>query len=312
FPGMLVRWNIAGVPLNCFSYANNDHSFRGGIIARKDDISAIHAAIYAATSSLGARIHILSLPRIMAESLNHHAITSHRFTNLSVHIEHSFESPSFDISGGMDSYLATRSGKFRKRIKQGLNRAKRLGSVEYDIVKNMENPNEIVKRLKSLDRKTWQHQNGTGLFSTTENLTFYSALIHDYSEGRPMIVCFLKIDGVDAAYELATSFGSTAFFLKYGYDPAFNKCSPGLLIQTHLSRYVSSLGFKEVDLLGETTTEKARWATHFCKHSNYWFINRRTARGIYLHIALSSQKIIKNIIKHRHLIIATQKDNRAS
>ncbi|MCK4795616.1 MAG: GNAT family N-acetyltransferase [Desulfobacteraceae bacterium] len=299
FPGMLIKLKKYGITFNTFSYAANGHSPRCGIIAPKNDTESVRVAIASPITILKKKIDFISLPSINSDSSTYNVVMQNKFPHLQLYIEHTFESPSFDISGGMDSYLATRSRNFRKRIKQSLNRANRLGRVEYDIVKNMENSNDIVKRLKSLDHKTWQHQNGTGLFSTTENSKFYSSLIHDYSERKTMIVCFLKIGGVDAAYEVATFSGPTAFFLKYGYDPAFNKCRPGLLIQTYLSSYSSSLGLKEVDLLGETTTEKARWATHSRKHSNFWLINRKTLNGIGLVILLKIYENYKKIFKYK-------------
>jgi len=296
-PGMLIYQIIKGIPFNVFSYAGNGHSPRCGIISKKEDTEANKASLVAIWDHLGVKINLVTLMSIDAGSPTQFILDNLELPHLFLHIEHSFESPAFDISRGWGNYLGSRSKKFRQRIRQGRNRAERLGRLTYNIIPNDSVSEQDIERLKIIDSKTWQHREGSGLFSTIENGKFYKELLKTFGKHGQMILCFLKIGDSDVAYEIATSFGSKAFFLKYGYDPEFNKCSPGLLIQSYLAEHFSSLGFHEVDLVGEMSEEKEHWPTHKREHKNYWIINKRSLRGRILSEEIRSYRLLKKLIR---------------
>jgi hypothetical protein len=231
------------------------------------------------------------------DSLTYHVLNNLELPHLSLHIENFFESPAFDLSKGWESYFASRSKNFRHRVRQGRNQAMRLDGLTYDVNSGETISKETIDRLKSLDFKTWQHQSGSGLFSTVENEKFYSSLLQSFTIKDKMIVCFPKIGGRDVAFELGILFNETAFFLKYGYDPEFSNCHPGLLVQAYLSEYVFTLGFKEIDLVGEITEEKARWQTHRRKHVNYWLINNRSIGGKILLTEFKAYKVLREVAR---------------
>jgi len=176
-----------------------------------------------------------------------------------------------------------------------------MGGLKYDIISSEAISENIIERLKLLEAKTWQHKSGSGLFSTLENERFYYKLLRSFGKEREITLCFQQIGDKDSAYELSTSYANTAFFLKYGYDSEFGNCHPGLLIQSYLSEYVSSLGFNEVDLLGEMSEEKERWQTHLREHRNYWIINKKAVRGEILFAELRVHNVLKRftrMLKH--------------
>lgn len=294
-PGILIKMREGRIALRCFSYASNGHSPRCGIISKKDDIEAAKASIAAIWDHLEVNIDLATLMSIDTGSPTQFILNSLELPHLYLHVEHSFESPAFNISSGWGDYLRTRSKKFRQRIRQGRNRAERFGKLTFNIILNDSVSEQDIERLKNIDSKTWQYKEGSGLYSTNENEIFYNEILKTFGKHRQVTLCFLKIGDSDVAYEIATSFGSTAFFLKYGYDPEFNKCSPGLLIQSYLAEYYSSLGFREVDLLGDMSKEKEHWDTHLREHRNYWIINRKSIRGKILYHELLAYGILKKL-----------------
>lgn len=296
-PGMLIKLKKGGITLNGFSYAGNGHSPRCGIISKEDDVEAKQSAIIAIWEHLEKKVDLAVFMSIEVGSPTHFVLNNIKLPHLFLRIEHSFESPAFDISKGWDSYLATRSKKFRKRIRNGKNRAERLGKLNYNVISSGFISEQDIERLKLIDNKTWQHREGTGLFSTIENGNFYRELLRTFGKHRPVILCLLQIGDRDVAYEVATSFCLTSFFLKYGYDPEFNKCSPGLLIQSHLGEYFSLLGYHEIDLVGEMTEEKEHWPTHKREHKNYWIINKGSLRGRILFEEIRSYRLLKKMIR---------------
>jgi CelD/BcsL family acetyltransferase involved in cellulose biosynthesis len=71
-------------------------------------------------------------------------------------------------------------------------------------------------------------------------------------------------------------------FLKTGYDPEFEKCSPFRLL-THLAlRDAFTTGLAEVDFLGDTEPWKLEW-TKTTRPHDWLFIFGKTVRGRLVH-----------------------------
>lgn len=290
-PGMVCRDTIKGVPLNIFTYAANGYSPRADIIATPGDTAAFLSGIRAISTHLPEKIHLIKLWMVQAASPTDEIINASELPYLSAYCEHSAESPGFDLSDGWDKFFQGRSKKFRFRFRQAENRAKRLGDLGFEVFTSPEDLSKILPRLKSLDAKTWQHQNGSGLFSTLENAAFYQGLLVKYSEKGEVVTAFLKIGEADAAYEIGVISRGKGFFLKYGYDPLFADCRPGVLVQSYLTQFAASRGVDEIDLGLEQSAEKAHWQTKAPEYRNYWLIGKNTlkGRGLLLGIAINER-----------------------
>ncbi len=296
FPGMLVQMKKGGITLQCFSYAGNSHSPRYGIISKKGDEDAIRISLSAIWGSLHEKIDMAILGSIDQASSTYQTLTHLELPFLSVRVEHSFESPAFYMPEGWHVYLKRRSINFRGRLNKGINRSKRLGKLGYDIITKINNDGLLIERLKLLDSKTWQHENGTGLFSTVENSKFYTNLIKTFGDMGKLALCFVHLNGKDMAYSLNLIYGTTGYILKTGYDPEYNKCSPGLLNWAYLSEWMASKGIVEVDMLGEADDYKNAWETHRRRHINYWLINKKSLKSLFLLIEIFGYELFKKTL----------------
>ena len=303
-PGRLICQKIKGIPFNVFSYAGNGHSPKYGIISQKNDKDAIKTSISAIWERLYEKIDMAILESIDQASPTYHALTHLELPFLSLKVEHSFESPAFSLPEGWNAYFKTRSKSFRDRLHNGINRSKRLGQLEYDIVTRINSAERLIERLKLLDSKTWQHENKTGLFSTDENGRFYTDLIKTFGNTGKLVLCFVRLDGKDIAYSLNVICGTMGFILKTGYDPEYNKCSPGLLNWAYLGEWMASKGIIEIDMLGDVDDYKGAWETHRRRHSNYWLVNRKTIKGRFLLLEMWAYNFLKKThfkkIQSRH------------
>jgi len=295
FPGIVSKVRIKGISINVFSCAANWYSPQTDILTSPDDKEALFLNLEAISAQLPEKIHLIKLWMVQKESLTDKIVKDSELPRLVFYCENQTECPGFDLSNGWDSYFQSRSKKFRFRFRQAEKRAKSQGLLRFEYFST---PNElqlIIPRLKSLDAKTWQHEKGSGLFSNTENETFYQGLLSKYSRVVKVIMAFLKIGELDVAYELGIISGTKAFFLKYGYDPTFSDCRPGVLVQSYLTQYVSSLGVQEIDLGMEQSEEKAHWQTKISEYNNYWLIRKNTLKGNGLLAGILLNKFLKKI-----------------
>jgi len=68
-----------------------------------------------------------------------------------------------------------------------------------------------------------------------------------------------------AAYVLRT-FGRSIFALKTGYDEAYSKYSPGLLLTSRVIRYGLRRGMEVLDFMADTVRWKVDWAGELRPH----------------------------------------------
>lgn len=303
FPGMFVRKKKGGIPLNCFSYAGNRHSPKYEIISHKSDTEAIKVSISAIWKSLHEKIDIAIIENVDQGSPTYNVLTHMEMRSLSLKVEHSFESPAFNVSEGWNAYLKTRSRNYRDRLHKSVSRSKRLGGLEYDIITDAHRLEKVNDRLKLLDSKTWQHKNGTGLFSTDENNKFYTNLIKTFGSKGKLALCFVQLDRKDISYSLGVTHNTTGYLMKAGYDPAFKKFSPGFLSDLYLSEWMSSSGLTEIDMLGDLDDYKKAWETHRRRYSNCWLVNKKSFKSNFVLFELSAYNFFKKaiLIKSRSL-----------
>jgi len=281
FPARREVIHRKGLRLRAISAAVNGHSPRFFVLSRAGDLAPVVAALQHAYAAGGrGAVDLLALWAIHDASDTAKAIHQLAAVGRKVqpHVEHAYESPALDVRDGWDKYLATRSRNFRHRYHQAQNRASREGSLALEFIE-LPGDEATVTRLATLDATTWQHAQRSGLFSDAASRTFYTGLVCSTPRGYRNFVAFLKLDGKDIAYELGCIYSTKTFMLKYGFDPRWTHLRAGVLVQHMLCEHLARAGFHEIDLVGEATEEKAKWATHYRRHENLWLLNRNSIAG---------------------------------
>jgi CelD/BcsL family acetyltransferase involved in cellulose biosynthesis len=297
FPGMLTSFSKAGIKLSCFSYAANGHSQRCGVLAGKNDTEAIQSALLAAFNELDERIDIVVLPFINADSPTYNLLEPNAFKNVFKYIEHSFESPAIKITDGWEEYFLSRPKGFKDNLRYSNNRAKKSGLVSYEMLTGSNINESTIDRVRLLDSKSWQYENGTGLFSTVNNSNFYTALLRKTVLGEAkLVVNITTLAGKDISYSLNIESEDTIYVLKTGYDADYSKISPGALNWLSFIKNAVQEGKSTIDMLGETDKYKQDWETYRMLHNNYWLVNINTVKGLYLITALSIRDHIRSIL----------------
>lgn len=291
-PLMKTKLKRLGISFKSLSCPANGHSARSGAVVAPDDTAAIEA-ICDGLKSLRDQFHICEIPAVAESSETVPVLQKLSSEGFHAYSEHEFTVPQFSLPEGWENYLLSKSKKFRKRLRESQSRAKKIGQPTFEVFGPKEISGTVLERLQTLEATTWQHQNGTGLFSTPDNQRFYSALSQEGHRNFNVYLAFLQIDGQDIAYEIAACRKNKAYFLKYGFNPEFANCRPGVLVQAELSRYVAERGVNQIDLGPEASDEKARWETHQLTCANWWLINENSLGGKCLKLALKARKLLK-------------------
>ncbi|WP_144400076.1 GNAT family N-acetyltransferase [Geobacter pickeringii] len=292
-PLVQTRKNIKGINFQCLSFPANGHSPQCDVLVEPKDQLTLEA-VSRTLREVVARTDLLVFPAVREGGNTMDVLRSLNSKRFLLHVEHSFEVPYFETGGGWHFFLEGKSKKFRRRLVESRQLAAERGTVSTEFYHTTPLPAAVIERLRDLDSKTWQHADGTGLFSTHQNSEFYTGLLGTRHQTFDVTLAFLRVDSADIAYEITVIRNSTAYFLKYGFDPAWSDCRPGVLVQAALSEYVSDRGCTRIELGPESSEEKRRWENNRFKSSNYWLINMGTPKGVALGLALTFRKWLKS------------------
>ncbi len=122
------------------------------------------------------------------------------------------------------------SGSTRKKLRQDWNRLSAVGALE---VVNQRAPaavREAFEIFLQLEMASWKGARGTALLCDSEDAAFVRRLIGDLAEQGGASVALLQLDGRAIAAQTVLYCGTTAYTWKIGFDEAYAKYSPGVLL----------------------------------------------------------------------------------
>ena len=110
---------------------------------------------------------------------------------------------------------------------------------------------------------SWKGARGTAIASDARTRRFYDAVARWAAARGWLRLAFLRLDGRAIAFQFDLEAGRTYYSLKIGYDPAFDRYSPGKLLAYAMVARAVSTGLATYELLGPDEPWKDRWTSTF-------------------------------------------------
>lgn len=156
---------------------------------------------------------------------------------------------------GAEGVLGRRSSSFRRTFRQAQRRADAAG-LSIELVRG--GGEEIIKRCRVVDQRSWKGQQGVGLVEDTM-FSFYAAMARRFEPSGGLRAGFAQIDGVDVGYILGAVLQDTYRGFQLSYDVAHTRLSIGNLLQYAQLRALEAEPVTLYDL-GMDMAYKRRWA----------------------------------------------------
>ena len=249
-PLMLVKKTLSGTSLRILSFLANNHSGpTHWILGPKAD-----EAVETVLQYLFRDFHhwdVLKLEYLPKESLSYRTLTAVlKKRGYLFAIKDSFQTMYVPISGTWDSYLASRSSKFRYTVRKKAREIEKVSGFEVNRFTRLEEVDGFMEMIFNIERKTWKEQAETSITARPELMNFYRSLAKVGNERGWLYFGLLKLFGQEAAYEYALNYKSKIYSMKISYDPAFAQYSPGQVLKAYILESAFEDGKKENDLLG--------------------------------------------------------------
>ncbi len=173
-----------------------------------------------------------------------------------------------DLTGGYDEWLAARTSRFRRNLRQAESRGRRAGLSILDV----SNDDNLFDRMLEIERRSWKGEDGSGI-TTPEMSAMYRTMIDRLSE-RDRLQAFVaqlpadqkETPGAviqrDVGYILGGIRQRRYRGLQISFVDQHRGLSIGNLLQHHQIRHLINNDLADHYDMGMDFDYKQRWADH--------------------------------------------------
>lgn len=168
-------------------------------------------------------------------------------------------SPYVPVEGDWESYRATRDRKGMKELRRRRRRLEEEGKLSFELNDGSERLDELLAEGFEVEASGWKGEHGTAIVSRPETRRFYTDVARWAAARGWLRLGFLRLDGRPVAFELNLQTPRRYYVLKGGYDEAFSRYGPGMLIIEDILRHVFEAGLESYEFLGSDEPFKLEW-----------------------------------------------------
>ena len=162
-------------------------------------------------------------------------------------LEHS---PYVDTGPGWDAYHAGLDGKMRRELRRRQRRLAAEGHVEVTVADGRHELDRLLSETFRVEGLAWKARRGTAIASDPRTAAFYRDVARWAAARGTLRLACLRLDGRALAVDFAIEDRGRHYLLKTGYDPAFGKFAPGMIIRHMMLAQAFSEGTTTYDFLG--------------------------------------------------------------
>jgi CelD/BcsL family acetyltransferase involved in cellulose biosynthesis len=167
--------------------------------------------------------------------------------------------PYLRLAGDLRAHEDSLSRNLRHDVQRRLRRLCEAGIVSVQFGDGSAGLDDLLEEGFRVEALSWKGRRGTAIASGDETTRFYTGLARWAASAGWLRLAFLRLDRRAIAFQLDLELRSRYYSLKIGYDPEYQRFSPGkLLAYMMVARAVAS-GLEVYELLGTDEPWKDRW-----------------------------------------------------
>jgi CelD/BcsL family acetyltransferase involved in cellulose biosynthesis len=228
-----------------------------------DVVAADDAAVRAVAGALfAARVRTLTLGRLAGEGAGRAALeASGAEAGYRTAVTPVARSPYIACTATLEDHERGLGRNLRHDVQRRQRRLCEEGAVTIDVTHGGANLAGLLDEGFRVEALSWKGARGTAIASDARTLRFYDAVARWASARGWLRLAFLRLDGRAIAFQFDLEAGRTYYSLKIGYDPTFDRYSPGKLLAYAMVARAVSTGLATYELLGTDEPWKDRWTS---------------------------------------------------
>src|SRR5215210_397346 len=149
-----------------------------------------------------------------------------------------------------DEYEGGLRKKFRSEILRRRRRLEEDGRLALEVYDGTERLEELLEEGFRVEASGWKDTYGTSIQARPSVLRFYSEVARWATKQGWLRLAFLRYKGQAIAFDYCLEYNKTHYLLKTGFDPAYRKYGPGMIIRYLMLARAFSEGLMTYDFLG--------------------------------------------------------------
>jgi CelD/BcsL family acetyltransferase involved in cellulose biosynthesis len=237
--------------------ASNWHSASSGLLALDEEAASALADALVAERAATVRISFLDATRPGASALVEAAKRKRKLSHSRI-----VERPPYAVlDGTWEEYFAARSKNLRADVGRRLRRLEEAGELKLELCDGSERLAALLEEGFAVEAAGWKGEQGTAISSDQTTRRFYRE-VAEWAAARGILqLVFLRLDGVAVAFHLNLVSDSVHYHLKGGFDPAYERFSPGKVLHRLLLERAFAERINRYEFLGADEGYKLQWAT---------------------------------------------------
>jgi CelD/BcsL family acetyltransferase involved in cellulose biosynthesis len=155
-------------------------------------------------------------------------------------LDSSWQSPESHLNAGR-----------RSDLRRARRRAEEAGPVRFEVLSpRAEELEHLLEEAYQVEAAGWKGEGGSALHVHSMRGAFYRRYATAMCRAGKLRLAFLRVGERAAAMQLAVETAGGFWLLKVGYDEAFARCSPGMLLMQETIRYSACQGLRTYEFLG--------------------------------------------------------------
>ena len=211
------------------------------------------------------------------------------------------DSPYLLPNGSWHDYLASRSLRTRKNLRNIHNRMNRAGQSMILNIKNWEDFSKIKEDFFNIAKESWTEKIGDSIASPV-NRDFFETLICHAAEKGWLSIWVLQLNGKLIAVELHLRAFGKEHALRSHYLPEFSSLSPGTFLEMKILENIFSENEKVdyYDFGGGFETYKMKWTANSVPHNSIFIFNKNIYSR-FIKFYVGGFNYLKNYARNREI-----------
>ena len=169
--------------------------------------------------------------------------------------------PYIDIQGEWKEYFSGLSSRMRSNVRRVRRRLAEHGAVAVRQFSEWPALNEALNAHCEVESRSWKAENDLGLGSDGPLNRFYHGLAKSFGSRGCFELRTLDCDGRSIASTFGIGGLGEFHSLRIAHDRAFDRCSPGTILESYEIEELFSSEFSRYEFIGSFLTNKLRWTS---------------------------------------------------
>lgn len=172
----------------------------------------------------------------------------------------SHEAYYISLQGTWEDYLISRSPRFRKTLRNIVNRVERVGAtVRVNRYVGAALDSQVLQKLFSVSDSSWKLGDGIAMTSKKQRMRFFEDIVSNPRQQNFIQIWLLEVDSMPIASETQVIDGPTVYAIRSDYDEKYAEASPGVYLQMEILKQLFAGPYGGYNFGVGLNSYKARW-----------------------------------------------------